>query len=355
MEKSTVHIALALDRQFAKYGAVVIQSIMNYASAERLYEIYLFTKGVRLETRELLEGMFRSRANVSMHWIDLSKEVRDREATLIRFYLMEKLPCVGKLLYVDSDTLPLCDLAELYDIDLEKAWIGAVRDYPLLARPEAARKRDVNYLQKQLGINNPGRTYFNAGVMLMNLAALREQQIDATKCFDLLDSYVPGYKWKDQDVLNILCRDHVKYLPIRWNIMRFFALQNIEDSSERELIQSEFDQPRIVHFAGDRKPWSIKYNDGGCGNWHTWREAWWQTAQASPFFRSLLQLWTQLIIDEKISTLKEAVQLSHFQWELQRVKWKLYFSLGKRRQSLINQKKQLKGKIKAIEKVLKDM
>ncbi len=353
MKKSIVHIALTLDKQFAKYGAIVIQSIMNYASTERLYELYLFTKGVGLETRELLEDMFRLKENVSMHWFDLSEEVRDREATLIRFYLMEKLPCVEKLLYVDSDTLPLCDLAELYDIDLEEAWIGGVRDYPLLARPEAARKRDVNYLQKQVGINNPGKTYFNAGVMLMNLAALREQHIGATKCFDVLDSYVPGYKWKDQDVLNILCRNHVKYLPIRWNLMRFVALQNIEEPPERELIQSEFDQPKIVHFAGDRKPWGIKYYDGGCGNWHTWREAWWQTAQTSPFFMTVLQSWIQLIIDKKNKTLKETVQLPYFQWELRRIKWKLYFSLGKRRQRLLKRKKQLKEKIKAIEKVLK--
>ena len=74
----------------------------------------------------------------------------------------ELLPEVERVLYLDVDTLALDDLAPLWRTDLGDAYVGAVTN---VFQP------DHLFHAAELGIRP--EDYFNSGVLLLDLAALR--------------------------------------------------------------------------------------------------------------------------------------------------------------------------------------
>jgi len=58
------------------------------------------------------------------------------------------------------------------------------------------------------------------------------------------------YDFMDQDVLNIVLENHVKYISPKWNYSGFFAVSELLGE---KLIE---DEPVIIHFTGREKPWN---------------------------------------------------------------------------------------------------
>lgn len=116
--------------------------------------------------------------------------------TLLRLYMdgFEMFP--DKIVYLDIDTMCASDIGQLYDVDLGDAEYGAVLDH-----------------MGKFWIN---RHYCNAGVLLLNLARIRE-----TKLFARAREYVYTHKMMmpDQTALHRLCTKRV-YLPRRFNEQR---------------------------------------------------------------------------------------------------------------------------------------
>ena len=116
--------------------------------------------------------------------------------TLLRLYMdgFEMFP--DKIVYLDIDTMCASDIGQLYDVDLGDAEYGAVLDH-----------------MGKFWIN---RHYCNAGVLLLNLARIRE-----TKLFARAREYVYTHKMMmpDQTALHRLCTKR-GYLPRRFNEQR---------------------------------------------------------------------------------------------------------------------------------------
>ena len=112
--------------------------------------------------------------------------------TFLRLFC-DLLPLPDRVLYLDADTVVPGDLAELWETDVEGYEFAAVRDF---------------YGKIFLG---PG--YFNAGVMLFNLARIRKTRL-FEKSIDLLCRkrlFLP-----DQTAL-YRCHEKKKLLPRRFN------------------------------------------------------------------------------------------------------------------------------------------
>ena len=89
---------------------------------------------------------------------------------------------VERVLLLDADVHILPDLTDLWSTDLEDKLLGAARD---IGHP---------FGHAGLPKDEQGRTYFNAGVLLLNLASIREQLPAFTK--------MTQERKDDQDVLN---------------------------------------------------------------------------------------------------------------------------------------------------------
>ncbi|MDA9409913.1 hypothetical protein XH80_25165 [Bradyrhizobium sp. CCBAU 45384] len=143
---------------------------------------------------------------------------------------------VNRVLYLDADLLVLDDLGPLWDADLEGAAAGAVLDA----------------LDPLLKIGGPGleqlptvRNYFNSGVLLIDLARWRQEQI-SERAIEYLTGH-PHSLFPDQDALNVACDGLWKALDTRWNFQNHYETRIADMSSA--------DQPAIVHFVTRGKPW----------------------------------------------------------------------------------------------------
>ncbi|RXH58408.1 Glycosyl transferase, family 8 [Granulicella sibirica] len=168
-------------------------------------------------------------------------------AVYLRLFATEYLdPSVEKVLYLDSDTIVLADLGELWQFDLGDAFLGAV--------PEP-----YDYSQRHpLGFG-PDDLYINAGVMLLNLAKWRAERI-VPKFLDFAYENKSLLFSLEQDVINSVLRGSIRDIGYEWNWQAVFPRFSHKDlglSAERyaELRR----HPKIVHFLSRYKPWYFRW------------------------------------------------------------------------------------------------
>ena len=90
-----------------------------------------------------------------------------REVYYYRAFIARVFLQYDKGIYIDSDTILMADIGELFDIDLGDNIIAARVDPKVAMVPEF-----VDYVEKALGI--PAKEYVNSGVLLMDLKKLRK-------------------------------------------------------------------------------------------------------------------------------------------------------------------------------------
>lgn len=284
-----IPIVLASSDAFAPVAGVCLKSIMTHASSENNYDIIILETGIFANNKRLMADMLRNHTNFSLRFYNvkvLLKGYRLKPSehisieTYYRFLIQDLLPQADKAIYIDSDLVVLADLALLYNQKLGNHLLAAVPDADFqgqINRSEETKK----YAAEILGIKNP-YGYFQAGVLLLNLAELR-----AVHTVDewLILAGKP-HRYADQDVLNQFCQGRVKYLDMSWNVLSDCDRKRIPEVIEyapaslyREYMQSR-NHPKIVHFAGFKKPWQYPDEDFG--------EIFWQYARKTPFYEILL-------------------------------------------------------------------
>lgn len=125
----------------------------------------------------------------------------------------------------------------------------------------------------------PGTGYFDAGVMLLDLAAMRASKV-RPMYRAAFDELAPVVIRGAEDILNIaFCGRHLE-LALNWNITdRFYRRNTLEYGySYSDACQAAHD-PAIVHFTGDAKPWHR-----GCR--HPLAFLYWQGLGATPWTRT---------------------------------------------------------------------
>ena len=94
----------------------------------------------------------------------------------------------------------------------------------------------IYYTKKRLRV--AADHYFNAGVLLMNLDAMRK--CDFLNVFLRLLQSVTFQIAQDQDYLNVICKNRVEYVGFEWNTMPCDVHTNA---------------PKLIHYNLDFKPW----------------------------------------------------------------------------------------------------
>jgi lipopolysaccharide biosynthesis glycosyltransferase len=171
-----------------------------------------------------------------------------RKATWYRIFLPELCPDVERTLYLDSDLLVVDDLTPLWELDLGESYVAAVTN---ILEPQ------YEHRPAELGLRP--RSYFNAGVVMMNLDQMRRDDRGPA----LLEFGVRNAEkllWRDQDALNVVLGERRIELHPRWNCMNiFFWLPRSEEVFGRERLEEARLDPAIRHFEGpaENKPWHL--------------------------------------------------------------------------------------------------
>ncbi len=240
---SIIPIFYAADDNFLKYTLVSLTALKENADRTRNYRIHILLTTVSEELKKPFEAL--AEENFAIEFVDVSaylatcdNELHTRDyyskTTYYRLFIAEMYPAYDKALYIDSDTIVLGNVAELYDHDLGENLVGACHE-------QAMVQVDVygNYVEQVLGLDR--NRYFNAGMLLINCRLFREEKM-LKQFLDLLHAYTFTVT-QDEDYLNVLCENRVLWLHQGWNA---------EVIGEMCVPPEEM---KIIHYIMTSKPW----------------------------------------------------------------------------------------------------
>lgn len=244
--KKEIPIFFASDDNYIPFLEVALKSLIKNASTRYNYSINILNTGIKEENQIIIKSL--ERKNVNIHFRDISSAISDIKnnfkniyhyslATYYRLFIESLFPQYNKVVYLDCDIVVLGDISKLYNVNLGNNLVAAVPDQIVSITPMFQ-----DYTKVALGIDY--RKYFSAGILLMNLTEFRKEKIQ-DKFTYLLSKYNFDTVAPDQDYLNVLCKNRVKYLPNGWN------KQALPVSLEGDL--------HIMHYALYKKPW--QYDD----------------------------------------------------------------------------------------------
>lgn len=251
---SEINIEFSVDENYKHQLDIVLDSVVERCS--RPVRAFVLCRGYETADFERMAALFPT---VSFVWLPTDSvdhgNVRGKIpwatiVTMDRTMLPELLPDVDRIIHFDLDALCLADFADLFDIDMDGNWVAAV-DEP---QPDYGRGfnslRDSAALLRREGSPELAREYvirthrelsfdfaiFNAGLMLLDLAALRA----ANFCGRYLP-YVGRFGINGQRVMNVGVGAARTKLDPDWN--RLVRLEVAEN-------------PKVAHWAGPTKPWA---------------------------------------------------------------------------------------------------
>ena len=253
--KNTIPVFFATDDNYVPFLGVTLKSMMANASQDYFYRIYVLSTGLKKENMAKIENIVtENESNFKIEFVSLEEQLkavtakfslRDyySMATYYRIFIPDMFPQYEKALYLDCDIAIIGDISELYNHEIGSNYIGAIQDESLFKYPEFG-----TYVEKGLGI--PKEKYFNAGIMVMNLKEFRAQDLFA-QFIALMKKYTCKIA-QDQDYLNILCKNKVRYIDVGWN--------------KGAILTPGFDESKLklVHYNLNRKPWQktdVKYQE----------------------------------------------------------------------------------------------
>lgn len=242
-KKAEIPIFFACDEGFVKYTMVSMKSIMENADRGRKYHIYILHMGITEATQAKVLAM--ADEEFAIDFVDVTdkmKSIADKlpirdcysNTTYFRLFIPDMFPQYRKALYIDSDTIVVGNIAELYDHKLGKLYAGVCPD-------RVVAQTDIlgDYVEKVLGVKRT--RYFNAGVMLMNCSQFRENHL-LDEFLEMLHVYLFVVA-QDQDYLNLICKNQVLYMEPKWNAQVFGELACPEE------------EVGLFHFNMAAKPW----------------------------------------------------------------------------------------------------
>ena len=155
------------------------------------------------------------------------------KGALFRLLLPELLD-IPQVIYLDCDIVVTLDIRQLWDIDLRGRSVAAAPDPGIPTFPPVIRQRIA-----ATGVALEG--YFNSGVIVLNLAKIRQIGNLFQQAIHYLKTH-PESVFHDQDALNFLFQKDCLPLDSRFN--------RIVSRAEPQVMR----MPAIWHFAGV-KPW----------------------------------------------------------------------------------------------------
>ena len=251
--ESNIPIAFSTDSNYLPYVAVAVNSLVANTKSGNL-DVFILHDGLDCaEQADFLKGV-RNCGRLSVRFVDVGEAVNGTigssfvqtghisRASLFRLFLPEILAAYERAIHLDADLIVCRDIVELFESDLHGCLLGAVRDYAL---KNAMRNRSDYYaLASEYGFSEWDE-YINSGVLVMDLAALRESALLDV----LLTVAVKASRFFcDQDALNFICKGRIRFLDPKWNVLTISSCYE----KQFELTGGKFG---IVHFAGNSKPW----------------------------------------------------------------------------------------------------
>jgi len=247
--KQIIPIFFASDNNYVPVLHVAIQSLTKHASGKNQYNIHILHDDLTLDNQKTFDVY--NKKNVKVSFNDLTEataesaekmhaEYYGSKAIYYRVFIPELFPEYKKAIYLDCDLVLNADIAEFFNLDIGDNYLGATTCEIVNVTPFM-----IDYVEKFLGVKTP--YYFSSGVMLLNCEKLRDVNFK-----DAFVETLGGYKVEiapDQDILNLLCHEKYKLLPLAWNKAPL-PNPDFSDTAKKDI--------KLVHYNLSMKPWRYK-------------------------------------------------------------------------------------------------
>ncbi|MDA5387769.1 glycosyltransferase family 8 protein [Loigolactobacillus backii] len=259
-----MNLLFAIDNQVVDQLLTTLYSI-HVNTPKQQFDVYVMQKDKLKKTAKITA--FCAKLGINYHPIVLGKAfledvpVTNRYPEIIYYRLLAQryLPDdLTRILYLDVDILVINDLAVLYQLDLGKHLYAA-------ASHSALTNNVTEPLNKiRLG-NYEAESYYNSGIMLLNLQLIRAQ-VKTADIVDYIEQNKMALLLPDQDVLNGLYGHQIKKIPDeRYNFDArhsplYYALSNGQWDLDWVIKNTV-----ILHFCGRDKPWKKDYHNRYAG------------------------------------------------------------------------------------------
>ena len=232
---SEIEVLCACDAKYLPHAATMLCSLLEHNSICRIHLFYSSVEERELAKMKSLVARYETKiASYKIEpadFTDLRVDKWASPAVYYRFLAPRLLPTdVKKVLYLDLDIIVRGSLKNLWNTDLTGCALAAVPDLG-------------NASQMALGLPT-GAKYFNSGVLLINLQFWRQNSVPERAIAFARENPEKVQYW-DQDALNGSLVDKWCELPAYWNWL-YWSRPSEHDTEE---------QPAIVHFHGQHKPW----------------------------------------------------------------------------------------------------
>lgn len=279
MKEQFIPIFYACDDAFVKFTIVSMHSLIKNASKDYHYILHILHTEISDEMKDIVNRLASD--NFEIRFIDVTNylqsiseklPLRDyySKTTYYRLFIAEMFPQYSKALYLDSDTVILGDVSELYQTDIGDAYLGACHEQAMVQSREFG-----TYVEKVVGVSR--YNFFNAGMMLINCDRFRIHFV-----LDKFIDYLHYYNFvvtQDEDYLNLICKDHVYWLDQRWNTETFGN------------VPYPVEQAEMIHYIMTNKPWH--YEDCRFG------DIFWEYARETEVYEELRLIQSSYSDEEK--------------------------------------------------------
>lgn len=236
-----MHIAFGINKKFVAPMGVLLTSLLDQ-NKEIKFSIHIFVDEIEKQDIERLEQfsqIYHSRIILYFIQNEIFCDLNQAQftiATYYRFLIPKALEDkADKFLYLDADMICIHKLNELTDLNFGNKIACVVEDHKVT-------KEDSPHL------NLKGNLYFNAGMLYIDVKKWNDMKI-SEKCLELLEQRSFEFACFDQDALNIILEDQVKYISAKWNY-----LCNTGNKEFKNIVQVPKDTV-IIHYIGFNKPW----------------------------------------------------------------------------------------------------
>lgn len=273
-----IPVFFAVDNGYIPFLGVALSSLIENTSKGNKYAIKILYTNVTEENKIKIKKY--ETENISIEFVDLNKQLEEikeklytrnyfSNTTYYRLFIPELYPEYDKAVYIDSDTVCLSDIAELYNTDMGDNLIAGIPDGVIQAI-------DIfkDYVERVVGVADYNN-YFNAGVIVMNLKELRDYKFEE-KFIYMLEK-IKFEVAQDQDYLNRLCKGRVKILDYSWNRMPVMG------KTEEKI--------NLIHYNLGAKPW---YFDNV-----VYQEYFWEYAKKTEFYNEIKAIGAKYTDEDK--------------------------------------------------------
>lgn len=243
-----INILYQFNEKYVPFAGVSITSLLENNKDAGDITFYLLGEEITDESREKLlqqieiygkKGVFIDAAEVIDKMQNLGLNgYRDSYATNIKMFVKQYIPeSVERLLYIDCDTIVAGSIDKLFKMDLKDKPIAMVLDSMCMRH-----KQTVGFSKKDI--------YFNGGVVLFDMKTWRDQRCEE-RIIDHIKNVRSHYMAPDQDILNIVLKDQIKVLDVKYNLQPFHMVYSF-DQYKRFFGQPRYYSKRRIDNAKDK-------------------------------------------------------------------------------------------------------